>query len=86
MTLWINDSGASTTEIQAGVRAAEAYFDRIGWRPGIVYRAMLDDESPHQHVAQDYWSEAETEAFRAAFAGWARWPEAATLVCGSDDA
>lgn len=85
MSLWIEDSGASTAEIEAGVQAASRYFDRIGWRPGIVYRVMLDDAHAQQERAREFWSEAETVAFQSAFAGWARWPESAVLVWQADD-
>ena len=78
--LWINDSNADNDEIQAGVDAANGYFDRIGWRPSLVRRVAMDDESPEQDRARDIWSEAEAIAFTAAFRAWSAWPEAACLV------
>lgn len=80
MSLWINDSGATTAEIEAGVHAAARVFENLGWRASLVHRVMLDDEHPQQEAAREMWSEAESAAFRAAFSGWARWPEAAILV------
>jgi hypothetical protein len=81
MAVSINDSGASTAEIKRGVAAAQAYFDRIGWRPGIVANVIeVDDDDPATEKAREYWSAAESEAVRAAFNGWNEWPESASLV------
>ena len=85
MSLWITDSGASTSEIKAGVRAAQAYFDRIGWRPGIIAQVKDGDDDAMAEKARGYWSDAESAAFRVAFAGWREWPESASLVWESAD-
>ncbi len=82
--LWINDSGASTEEIERGVAAAEAVFAKHGWTARECWDAELRFADGDSHDDDDaltnVWAEAESAAYAAAFAGWARWPEGAVLV------
>jgi hypothetical protein len=81
MTLWINDSNASTVEIERGVDAAIKRMRRFKHDPLMVWQRLNDESDPlQQKWAQEIWADAEYEAFKAAFDGWARWPEAAILV------
>ena len=87
MALWIHDSGALTTDIERGVRAAEQAFVKFGWRPRIVWQAMEEDcdslengAAEHCRVAKRIWRQAEAAAFRETFEGWHRIPDAASLV------
>ncbi len=50
MGLWINDSGASTVEIKAGIAAAESVFD--------TYKVV-----PEEALGTPLWSAAENAAF-----------------------
>ena len=79
--LYIYDSGASTTEIERGVEAATTYFRERGINPSAAYAASLAAADGQGYVPElaEAWADAETAAFQAAFAGWARWPESATL-------
>ena len=88
MGLWINDSGASTAEIEAGVAAAEDFFENVGCSPlqcamkvrELSYRKEGDDWHVEQEYLADYWREAENAAFAAAFEGWAEYPPGAVMV------
>lgn len=81
MSLWINDSRASTSEIEAGVHAAKRTFENAGWHPALVNRAMLEEiDRSEDGPATQIWRDAETAAFKVAFKGWHRWPESAILV------
>ncbi len=66
MALWIDDSGASTVEIQRGVAAAQEYLASVN--------------ATAETATVEQWKRAELAAFESAFAGWHRWPEAACLV------
>lgn len=81
MMLWIYDSGASAAEIERGVAAALAIFRERGIDPFAAHAASLAaaDGQPYNPGLEQAWADAETAAFEAAFAGWARWPEGATL-------
>lgn len=83
MSLWIADSDASDDRIQAGVSEALAVLNRSGVTAQAAHdamMAMLEGEDSFDRDAADAWESAETAAFRVAFAGRERWPEAAMLV------
>lgn len=79
--LWIYDSGASITEIERGVAAALALFRDRGIDPVAAHAASLAAADGQGYVPElaQAWADAETAAFKAAFTGWARWPEGAAL-------
>lgn len=85
MNLWINDSGAATNEIERGVAAAKAVFDRAGATAEQAFAAQqkqCDDEplNDAELVRADAWREADSAAVLACCEGWARIPESALLV------
>lgn len=77
-TLWIENSNASTAEIEAGVRAALECLSGAGFTVDRAAAASVGDVADDEAV--EAWDRAELAAFRAAFDGWAQWPEAAVLV------
>jgi len=82
MGLWIHDSGASTAEIKAGIAAAEARMKRFKHDPAFIALVLRDETAGPGDAqrAREVWADAERVAFEAAFKGWARWPEGASLV------
>ena len=81
INLWIYDAGASTAEIESGVKAAYATLEALGVRPAQAYVAVMLAANDARHVAahRDTWEQAELAACRACFDGWATWPETAVL-------
>jgi len=86
--LWIEDSKASTAEIEAGVSAAMAVLESRGVTAA---QAELADwiethssekiEEAHCNYAHHAaWLDAESAAFDVAFKGWAQRPEGACLT------
>ena len=82
--LWINNSGASTAEIERGVAAAQYAFSITGFSADECHAAAQriadGEDDDDDHILQTNWNYAEEQAFKAAFAGWTRWPEGAVLV------
>lgn len=83
-SLWINDGGFSTAEIEAGRSAALAVLEAAGFTTDEAHTASLAaaDGQPFNVAALDAWEEAELAAIAAAAEGWARLPEGACLVLG----
>lgn len=84
MALWINDSGASTEEIERGVAAAQAVFDQHGVSAEDASAAKLkiDSNEPVSSVETMRavaWDAADSAAVIACCKGWQRIPEAAHL-------
>lgn len=84
-TLWINDSGATTEEIAAGIKAAEAVLAQYGVsaedaeaaQRAIDEGEIVDNKTTLRAVA---WGEADRAAVQACCAGWSHIPEAAYLA------
>lgn len=81
LALWINDSGAPTDAIERGVLAATDELSRRAISPLRAFIAASIDANNGNPIADDLdaWSAAEAAALDAAFAGWARRPEGASL-------
>ena len=78
------DSGASTSEIEAGVSAAVAVFEANGVSPEDAYSAQQKIDDGEQVTNQEtmravVWAEADSAAVLACCAGWVRIPESAHL-------
>ena len=74
MSLWIENSGASTAQIKAGIGAALEQFN--GQNPSLIWQMLEDDDES----ARAIWTAAETAAFRITFKDWQEWPSTASLV------
>jgi hypothetical protein len=86
-SLWINDSGASTAAIQAGIDAAINHFNQAGCSAEDAHDMAFNENSslrdPFQAPDMPYneiWDVAEYKALEIVFKGWIDWPEAAILV------
>jgi len=81
IALWITDSGAATDEIYRGIGAAKELLAARGIPAVRAWLAAAIDANGATAVTADLnaWNDAETAAFEAAFAGWARRPEGALL-------
>lgn len=73
---------ADARALQAADREARTTLSpKRGIDPSAAYAASLAAADGQGYVPElaQAWADAETAAFEAAFAGWARWPEGATL-------
>ncbi len=84
MALWIMDSGATTKEIERGVAAAEAVFERAGVTAQEAFEAQQKIDQGEQVTNEEtmravVWGEADSAAVVECCKGWRRIPEAAHL-------
>lgn len=81
----IHDSRANDDQIRAGTSAARECLAERHVTPAQAYIASIirAHDAPLITAHLSAWEDAEMAAFTACFEGWAEWPEAAVMTCGS---